>query len=85
MSEIQFHRKVSDYKNGIYGLACQLPSLYVTILLPSLCGRMGEATAECDTSTLTPEGLSQVQCSQRGSPSVLSQDEDGRELVVPFR
>ena len=26
-------------------------------------------------------GLSQ--CSQRGSPSVLSQDEDGRQLVVP--
>ena len=24
-----------------------------------------------------------VQCSQRGSPSVLSQDEDGRQLVVP--
>ena len=23
------------------------------------------------------------QCSQRGSPSVLSQDEDGRQLVVP--
>ena len=27
--------------------------------------------------------LSLGQCSQRGSPSVLSQDEDGRQLVVP--
>ena len=26
-----------------------------------------------------------VQCSQRGSPSVLSQDQDGRQLVVPSR
>ena len=26
-----------------------------------------------------------LQCSQRGSPSVLSQDQDGRRLVVPSR
>ena len=28
-------------------------------------------------------GAAYFQCSQRGSPSVLSQDEDGRQLVVP--
>ena len=36
-------------------------------------------------SGLTPLSLAAEQCSQRGSPSVLSQDQDGRQLVVPSR
>ena len=41
------------------------------------------STISASSSLWPPTTFSQ--CSQRGSPSVLSQDQDGRQLVVPSR